>query len=375
MEDYSFDSPSKKFARFMFWSDSMVDHHDHFQHGKFLVRASMDGGDVRVLTGLNIDPRQIIAVGSDPVAALATQERFPKVKVAVSDSYIITKEFHRKLLMAYLDLGEGITDNMVRSMGRVIQHGLVNEAMVGVSFVVGKEEGESLIEDIGVMEKELVEGKRHDFMDDVSYLKMHLELESKGLHKTGSRTDRKQNRTGAVATLQKVLSDPEKYKDNIAPLADAYRKLHVLVPDIELKVMSRVSALGDMLSELLFPIRTMAIAKAAFVYQEDGVTRGIANFRTRRWPPKTPEKKFLVQAMEWATEQGYTRIQDCTKDETGLMGEVWSWFDHIQREEGAELTPAQENQCAKELMGFFNLKEETVWDWRRLQKLAKEVET
>jgi hypothetical protein len=144
MEDtYKGESPSKKFARFMYWAGiaSLVGS-KKFLKGRHLVLASREGGDIAMLRGMDVPARNIIAVEINPTAAMEVQDKYPDVKIVCGDVEQIAKEYKRSLSSAFLDFCSPVSQPLLQKVCQVIRHSLMDGAVLGCAFLNGREREE-----------------------------------------------------------------------------------------------------------------------------------------------------------------------------------------------------------------------------------------
>jgi len=142
VDTYKGESPSKKLARFRYWI-TVLQYlgRDKFYSGKHLVLSSREGGDISVLLGMKVNPKNIVAVEMNVEAAAQAQTKFPDVKIHCNDVFVIAKKFHRELVSAFLDFCSPASDALIQKVIGVMAHGLKDGAILGCGFLAGREQG------------------------------------------------------------------------------------------------------------------------------------------------------------------------------------------------------------------------------------------
>lgn len=102
-DTYKGESPGKKLARMQFWGSVALALGDRFYRKKHLVLASQHGGDISVLVGLGVDPRNVIAVDLRPDAVAACKARWPTATVKCRDVRMAAQDHRKELASVFLD--------------------------------------------------------------------------------------------------------------------------------------------------------------------------------------------------------------------------------------------------------------------------------
>ena len=160
---YKGESPAKKISRWRLWT--MVMRHlgyNRFIHGKHLVLASFECGDIYTLKTFGVEDHNIIAVDLDEEAIEICRARFPGVAHAHQGDVVdVVKRYRRELVTAYLDFCGPLGKRTVDTMISVITAGMKNDSLIGASFMSGREQGGFL---------ELVKSKKSVLVDETELL-------------------------------------------------------------------------------------------------------------------------------------------------------------------------------------------------------------
>jgi hypothetical protein len=119
-----------------------------FQRGKHLILASREGGDIPVLLALGVKPKNIVAVEVNPDAALAVQDKYPKVKVECGDVVDVARFYKKKLVSAFLDFCSPVRPFLITKVTQTIIYGLSDGAIIGCAFLNGREKDPEVRKDI-----------------------------------------------------------------------------------------------------------------------------------------------------------------------------------------------------------------------------------
>lgn len=143
MEDtYKGESPSKKLARYRFWVRVFQYLGARFYSGKILILASREGGDIPVLCGLGVRPKDILAVEVNSEAARKAQEKHPDVHVVCGDVARIAKMHRKECVAALLDFCQPIEQRLIDTVKTVVEHTMKDNSVLGVGYLSGRESGE-----------------------------------------------------------------------------------------------------------------------------------------------------------------------------------------------------------------------------------------
>lgn len=142
-DTYKGESPSKKIARFYYWAHiAKTLGVERFRNGKHLVLSSREGGDISVLLGLGVPPKNIVAVEMNVEAAEQAQEKFPSVHIICDDVFAVAKKHHRGLLSAFLDFCSPVSHALLQKVVGTAAYGLKEGGVLGCGFLAGRERGE-----------------------------------------------------------------------------------------------------------------------------------------------------------------------------------------------------------------------------------------
>lgn len=164
MEDYKGDSPGKKFARFTYWQGVLKQMGAKaFMEKKHLILVSKEAGDIPLLLLLRVPPKNIIAVDQNPRAAYLAQEKYPQVEVVCTDVVKLAAEYKRSIGSALLDFCGYLDSGYVERVMKVVQLGLSSTAVLGCTFLCGREKDTEYLE--------LLESYKQGFLDrsDLDY--------------------------------------------------------------------------------------------------------------------------------------------------------------------------------------------------------------
>lgn len=365
MEDtYKGESPSKKQARFLYWVEVMKRlQNDRFFNAHHMVLASREGGDISTLYGLGVEPRYIVAVERNPSAAFAVQEKYPDVRVVCSDVVRIAKEYRRSLASAYLDFCGSLTEKMVNDIFQVIQQGLRDESMLGVTLLSGREKGEYAKsmeeekialqspektylsrfsdEEILLMYRDMTEGKTDAGMRDI-FKRMTAVLRS---------GDRAQIRAEATRIRQQHV-------DGYAESGSAIARLHFLT---------------RILQQKLTPFRVIIHPVTLFTYTSvtetsKGVPMAVVLFRVGRLVKTMPHQKFMDKLLESTIRWGFTNVQDCNADMRDLRRQVLSYLRFLDKEYSlGKYSEFTIRAATAKTSLLWNVPEETIIAWKAHQ--------
>lgn len=142
-DTYKGESPAKKIARLQYWSSVIpVFGLDAFKKGKHLVLSSREGGDISVLLGFGVPPKNIIAVEMNVEAARQAQEKFPEVEIIQDDVFAVARRHHRGLSSAFFDFCSPISDALLKKVIGTCAYGIKDNGVLGCGFLAGRERGE-----------------------------------------------------------------------------------------------------------------------------------------------------------------------------------------------------------------------------------------
>lgn len=368
MEDkYKGESPSKKQARFLYWVEVMkrsrVSGHDRFFEGHHMILASREGGDISTLYGLGVEPKYIVAVERNPSAAFAVQEKYPDVRVVCSDAVRIAKEYRRKLASAYLDFCGSLTDKLIDDIFQVVQHGLKDEAMLGVTVLSGREKGELRLA-MGE-EKQKLQDPEDRFLkhfSDEDVVLMYQEM-------ARGKTDEGLRRLYARTTEILQSGDPARVKEE----ANRIRQQHIDGYEEAGSAIARLHFLTRELQRRLNPFRVLIHPVTLFSYtsstdKSKGVPMAVVLFKVARLNKKLPMDRFYRKLLDATVQWGFTNLQDCNADMRDLRRQVLSYLRFLDKEhslgkyaESTILTATTKSAL------LWNLPEETITAWKAHQ--------
>ncbi|OPZ38862.1 MAG: hypothetical protein BWY99_01535 [Synergistetes bacterium ADurb.BinA166] len=114
---------------------------DRFVNGKHLVLSSREGGDISVLLGLGVNPKNIIAVEMNPEAARQAQEKFPSVPIIQDDAFTVARRHHRSLSSIFYDFCSPMSDSLLKKVIQTAAYGIKDNGVLGCGFLAGREKG------------------------------------------------------------------------------------------------------------------------------------------------------------------------------------------------------------------------------------------
>jgi hypothetical protein len=129
-DTYKGESPSKKYARFMFWREVLGIAKKNVDKYKHLVLASREGGDISFLLGIGVRPKLITAVDINGEAALIAQEKF-NIPVIRADVGKVARNHRREFGFGFLDFCQPLSNSLVEKVLEVMVHGMRDGALVG----------------------------------------------------------------------------------------------------------------------------------------------------------------------------------------------------------------------------------------------------
>jgi len=135
--EYRGDSPGKCIARMKFWRDRNAKVLS--QPGrKIAVLASEFGGDVSVLLGLGIPPKNILAIDRDRNALDRFKSNFPDVPTACGDVAEVLEKHSCKFDVVFLDFLGNLSDNILGTAADVMKQ-IKFGGVLGVATLKGRE--------------------------------------------------------------------------------------------------------------------------------------------------------------------------------------------------------------------------------------------
>ena len=163
IDQYKGESPSKKLARLFYWNGIQKELGvKRLREKKHLILVSRIAGDIPVLLTMGVPPKNIIAVDINPNAAYAAQEKYPQVRIICGDITKIVKEYRREIATAYLDFCDCLSQQYISKVMEVVKHGLSEQAILGCTFLCGREKDTNLLIAIEKCKKELLEDNRNN---------------------------------------------------------------------------------------------------------------------------------------------------------------------------------------------------------------------
>lgn len=140
-DTYRGDSTAKKIARAMYWLRVHGHLGDRFYSGGHLVLASRDGGDISVLLGMGVAPKNIIAVDRCEDAAQACRMAFPGINVIHGEAVDVARVMRRTLSSAFIDYCQFPNEERISECFDVMQLGVRDGGCFGMAFSRGHERG------------------------------------------------------------------------------------------------------------------------------------------------------------------------------------------------------------------------------------------
>jgi len=356
MEDtYRGESPSKKYARYQCWAAIALGMGaERFIKGKHLVLASREGGDISTLTGLEVEPKNIVAVEHSSSAAYAVQEKYPNIRVVCRDVVKMAQECKRTLSSAYLDFCGTATDAMLQRVEQVIVHGLKDDAYIAVTMLSGREQGE-LRDNILAKKAIPVEWRKFQTLSDKALLVGMID------GARGAQDDVVEYK----ARLKAALLDPVATKEE----ADRIRVAQTVLYEERSAPLVRMHYVREQLLTRLVPRRVALHPTEVLHYNSNtaganGVPMVVVIFKTRRFTRGTPVQKFKAYSNRFAAESGSTLVINCNMNDRELRRVVLHLEDSIQADRDAGICSAAKVTTAEQLALTFNLRPETIIAWK-----------
>lgn len=361
---YKGDSPSKKYARFLFWTKAVgAIGTKRFYSGKHLVLASWEAGDIATLRGLGVDWKNIIAVEQNPRAAFMAQEKYPEARIICGDALKICREYRRKLAGAYLDFCSTVSEDMVLDVMTVLQHGLCDDAYLGVTLQTGREKSEAF---------KLLEKTREHVETRVKRLEAFSDLELvEHYHamSTGPKARAFTNELGKEC--QRVLDSQD--LEEVRQLACVIREGHGRGVEETSSYITRLHYLGLELKERSAQFRQQVFPTDFFDYvsatrDSKGVPMCIGLFKATRMTKTMPMEKFRRKTNDAMIDNGFVQLHHCTKTEESLREKVLDLLQLLKKEwEQGELDDAGYKLRQQQVPLLFNVPKETVTAWKAHQ--------
>ncbi len=137
-DTYKGESWAKKVARYRLWK--LAAQNVDLKSGPVLVLSSREAGDISVLKGLGVDPRQIIAVDTDRDAVAQARELHPDVTIQNIDASTAARRSKTPLVASYLDFCGPISAASMSTVADVVVATKLR-GVVGVNVLKGRETG------------------------------------------------------------------------------------------------------------------------------------------------------------------------------------------------------------------------------------------
>lgn len=350
MEDtYKGESPSKKFARFSFWTAVASElGKTRFYNGKHLVLASREGGDVSVLLGMGVQPKNIIPVDLNPKAALAAQDKFPEVQVIVGDVADIAKEYKRELVSAFLDFCAPMDSRIIKKVGEVCNHGMANDSVIGCAFLNGREKDVKVID--------WLSERRVQF--DELLKNMHKMPDDKVILAYNNIFGKLDQYAGPI-TLRTLARMPLKL---LQENADDVRN-HLESRATEVAFLLRTQYLSEVLMNIGAPFKCAPYARAHISYMSNtryakGVPMFIYLGKVWRGLPGTSEEKFKRKFLAHMAKEPVPLMRQCDMTEGRLRALILRMSD-------SSTDPVEGNPHVNEYLHMlFNIPKHTISAWK-----------
>lgn len=328
------ETPGRKLARFVYWNQfrngNNID--KRFVEGKHLLVGTNEGQELTSPFGFGA--RHIIAVESDPNAAVLAHEMNSLAKVICGDPVKISKEYRRTLSSALFELRDPINEDVVAMIAQVVMHGLKDESFLGVSM---RHHANDLL---STPRQADIEN-----LDDRDILFVLLEQVKK-----------LPDKAKVIRALLTTGTDKER-KD----AADRYRKTYVLHQDVS---TSRVSSLLFRLQDELNACRTV-IAPTLFVHYDKASS--YAFMRVLRLPRNSSIDSCERQKYTFMVENLTEIVSHKHLTMDALRLEVVSWLMFLtEKYNNGTMSEEDNNAMIDATPQMFNLGKELVYKWINL---------
>ena len=135
---YRGESPSKKVARLRYWEGVRRRLGTRFRNVTHLVLAGPDAGDVQVLLGMGVPPKNIYSFDTDALCVLATQETHPRINSFHGDVFECARECP-PFGSALFDFCAPMYNHTLQALRSFMQECTRSKAVVGCTFQLGRE--------------------------------------------------------------------------------------------------------------------------------------------------------------------------------------------------------------------------------------------
>lgn len=275
------ENPSKAHARIMAWIEHIKRVGKSALMGPHLVLANRAGeGNLSVLLGYGILPKGIIAVGESEEDAFFVQEKYPQLNVVCSNVISIAKEHRRKLVGATLTFDRTLTDAHIDTMVQTVQHGLKDDAVLGLTTRVDLKADPSSYE--GLSKNTVISDDEGDI--ELLYSFDHLVQRS-------------------AVTLAGRFDIQSEY----------------------------VSFVGYKVARLLGPYRTLIHPLAAYRFKEKESEAITILFSVRRLNKNLPERKFWLKHYDWVKNWEFFHADYTDIQEVELLEAVRSLSENVPK--------------------------------------------
>jgi hypothetical protein len=364
MEDtYKGESPSKKNARFMYWSEVMK----HMENNRFfnshhMILASREGGDISTLSGLGVLPNFIVAVERNPEAAYAVQEKYPSVRVVCSDAVKIAKEYRRKLSSVYLDFCGSLTPKLLNDIIQVAQHGLRDDAILGVTILSGREKGD--MAEAVEHEKERMTLKDEKYINALSnedVVRLYNEMSKSRKHKDTHLQSFYDETSALLATMD---------AEGMAAFANRMRKRHHEGHETAASAIARMHFLSSHLRETLGRFRVVVhpVSLISYVSMTDtskGVPMAISLLRLQRLAKTMPLDKFHRKSTQLCIEWGFPHVIDATCTLRDLRRDVLGYIRWVENQANkGKISLDTAKYVTSKAGALWNIDKETIIAWK-----------
>ncbi len=134
------DSPAKKIARLNLWREIEArSKYPAFVRGAHIVVSGRYGGDIGVLIGMGVPPKNIYAVDTDTHALAAARHKFPDVNFGHCDfGDAITYFELKKVYTAHVDLFSPLRKELIKKVKKLCEQ----VEFVGYTYLCGRDHTE-----------------------------------------------------------------------------------------------------------------------------------------------------------------------------------------------------------------------------------------
>lgn len=138
-DTYKGESPSKKFARYIFWRDLLYAYPEDFRRRRLVFLASRCGGDASVLRAMGVPDAHMLAVERDRCAAEDFAEAYPSIPLHNGDVADAVERLAQDALVVFLDFCGQLSPSTFETVRRVSNAMRLPQSSLGVAVMRGRE--------------------------------------------------------------------------------------------------------------------------------------------------------------------------------------------------------------------------------------------